>query len=54
MQHQTSAQVWIRIFGLSQEYWRQNILFVVASSKGIPICTDSFTNKPMLERTFGH
>jgi hypothetical protein len=54
MQQQTTAQVWIRIFGLSQEYWRQNILFVVASSIGIPICTDSFTNKPMLERTFGH
>ncbi|KAK2401739.1 hypothetical protein QL285_051308 [Trifolium repens] len=54
VQHQTSAQVWIRIFGLSQEYWRQNILFAVASSIGIPICTDSFTNKPMLERTFGH
>ncbi|KAK2388533.1 hypothetical protein QL285_062210 [Trifolium repens] len=54
VQQQTSAQVWIRIFGLSQEYWRQNILFAVASSIGIPICTDSFTNKPMLERTFGH
>jgi hypothetical protein len=54
MQQQTTAQVWIRIFGLSQEYWRQNILFAVASSIGIPICTDSFTNKPMLERTFGH
>jgi hypothetical protein len=54
VQQQTSAQVWIRIFGLSQEYWRQNILFAIASSIGIPICTNSFTNKPMLERTFGH
>jgi hypothetical protein len=54
MQPQTTAQVWVRIFGLSQEYWRPKILFAIASSLGIPICTDSFTNKPMLERTFGH
>jgi hypothetical protein len=54
VQKQTSAQVWIRIFGLSQEYWRQNILFAIASSIGTPICTDAYTNKPMMERTFGH
>jgi hypothetical protein len=54
MQPQTTAQVWVRIFGLSQEYWRPKILFSIASSLGIPICIDSFTNKPMLERTFGH
>jgi hypothetical protein len=54
MQQQSSAQVWIRIYGLSQEYWRPKILFAIASSVGIPICTDSFTNKPMLDRSFGH
>ncbi|GAU13228.1 hypothetical protein TSUD_245980 [Trifolium subterraneum] len=54
MQQLSSAQVWIRIFGLSQEYWRPKILFAIASSVGTPICMDSFTNKPMLERSFGH
>jgi hypothetical protein len=54
LQQQTSAQVWIRIYGLSQEYWRQKILFAIASSIGTPICTDSFTSKPMLDRSFGH
>ncbi|GAU16831.1 hypothetical protein TSUD_367780 [Trifolium subterraneum] len=54
IQQQTTAQVWIRIFGLAQEYWRPKILFPIVSSIGIPICTDSYTNKPMLERTFGH
>jgi hypothetical protein len=54
LQQQTYAQVWIRIYGLSQEYWRPKILFAIASSIGTPICTDSFTNKPMLDRIFGH
>jgi hypothetical protein len=54
MQQQSSAQVWIRIHGLSQEYWRPKILFAIASSVGTPICLDSFSNKPMLERSFGH
>ncbi|MCI06020.1 pectin acetylesterase, partial [Trifolium medium] len=53
-QQQTTAQVWIRIYGLSQEYWRPKILFTIASGLGTPICTDSYTNKPMLDRTFGH
>lgn len=51
---QTSVQVWIRIFGLSQEYWRKRILFAIAGGVGTPICTDSITSKPRLERTFGH
>jgi hypothetical protein len=46
--------VWVRLYGLSQEYWRKKILFAIASSVGTPICTDSFSGKPMIERTFGH
>ncbi|GAU41845.1 hypothetical protein TSUD_177560 [Trifolium subterraneum] len=53
MQHNTSAQVWVNFFGLSQEYWHKNILFAIASSLGTPICTDSVTARPMHERTFG-
>jgi len=54
MQQQSSAQVWVRIYGLSQEYWRPKILFAIASSVGTPICTDHATNKPIFEREFGH
>lgn len=54
MQQQSSAQVWVRIYGLSQEYWRPKILFAIASSVGTPICIDHATNKPMFEREFGH
>jgi hypothetical protein len=52
-QRNTSAQVWVKFFGLSQEYWHKNILFAIASSIGTPICVDSVTAKPMHERTFG-
>lgn len=51
-QQNTSAQIWVNFFGLSQEYWRKNILFSIASGVGSPICTDSITAKPMIERTF--
>ncbi|XP_058784901.1 uncharacterized protein LOC131659773 [Vicia villosa] len=51
---QSSAQVWVRIHGLAQEYWRPKILFTIASSIGTPICIDSSSNKPLLERPFGH
>lgn len=54
LQQNSSAQVWLRIYGLSQEYWRPKILFAIASSVGTPICTDAATTKPMIERTFGH
>ncbi|KAK2418107.1 hypothetical protein QL285_040346 [Trifolium repens] len=54
VQKQTSAQVWVRIYGLSQEYWRPKILFAIASSVGTPLCTDVVTNKPKFDRTFGH
>jgi len=54
LQSNTSAQIWLRIHGLSQEYWRKKILFAIASSVGTPICVDSVTSKPAIERTFGH
>ncbi|MCH82982.1 hypothetical protein A2U01_0003796 [Trifolium medium] len=54
LQRNTTAQVWVRIYGLSQEYWRPKILFAIASSVGTPICTDAIAAKPMFERTFGH
>jgi hypothetical protein len=53
MQHNTSAQVWVRLYGLAQEYWHKTILFTIASSLGTPICIDTITAKPMHERTFG-
>jgi len=53
-QRNTFAQVWVRLYGLSQEYWVQNILFTIAGSLGSPICPDATTAKPRIERTFGH
>lgn len=54
LQNNTTAQVWVRIYGLSQEYWRPKILFAIVSSIGTPICTDAIAAKPMFDRTFGH
>jgi hypothetical protein len=45
IQHQTTAQVWVKIHGLSQEYWRPKILFAIVSSVGTPICLDVETSK---------
>jgi hypothetical protein len=53
LQQNTSVQVWVKIFGLSQEYWHKTILFTIAGSVGTPICVDAITAKPMHERTFG-
>jgi hypothetical protein len=53
LQQNTSAQVWMRIYGLAQEYWHKTILFTIAGSLGTPICMDATTAKPMHERTFG-
>jgi hypothetical protein len=53
LQKNTTAQVWVRLYGLAQEYWRPNILFAIASSIGTPICTDAIVAKPMFDRTFG-
>ncbi|CAI8600059.1 unnamed protein product [Vicia faba] len=47
--NQSSAQVWVQIHGLAQEYWRPKIIFTIASSLGTPICIDSSSNKPLLE-----
>lgn len=52
-QKNSTAQVWLRIYGLAQEYWRPKILFAIASSAGSPICTDENTGKNMIDRTFG-
>ncbi|GAU32780.1 hypothetical protein TSUD_152280 [Trifolium subterraneum] len=52
-QQNNTAQVWVRFYGLAQEYWSTNILFAIASSIGTPICTDAVTAKPIFERTFG-
>jgi hypothetical protein len=54
LQKNTSDQVWVRINGLSLEYWRPGILFAITSSIGTPICTDAIVAKPMFDRTFGH
>jgi hypothetical protein len=54
LQQNQSAQVWVRFYGLAQEYWRPNIIFAIGSSLGTPICTDDVTAKPQFERTFGH
>ncbi|XP_058771932.1 uncharacterized protein LOC131645406 [Vicia villosa] len=51
-QQNSSAQVWVRFFGLPQEYWRPRILFVIASSIGTPICIDSAASKSKFDRTF--
>ncbi|MCH83360.1 DUF4283 domain protein, partial [Trifolium medium] len=52
-QHNSFAQIWVKLFGFSQEYWHKHIMFSVASCIGTPICTDSITAKPRHERTFG-
>ncbi|GAU35044.1 hypothetical protein TSUD_30100 [Trifolium subterraneum] len=54
LQKNTTAQVWVRLYGLAQEYWHPKILFAIASSIGTPICTDAIAAKPMFDRTFGH
>jgi hypothetical protein len=53
MQKNTSAQVWVKIYGLAQEYWRPKIITTIASSIGSPIIIDAMAYKPMFERTFG-
>jgi hypothetical protein len=52
-QQNTFAQLWVKFYGLSQEYWHKNILFTIVGSLGTPICMDSVTARPMHERTFG-
>ncbi|GAU46447.1 hypothetical protein TSUD_402140 [Trifolium subterraneum] len=50
IQQNTSAQVWVRFYGLSQEYWHLKILFAIASCIGSPICTDAITSKSTFDQ----
>lgn len=54
LQRSSTSQVWVRLFGLAQQYWRPSILFAIASSVGTPICTDSVASKFMFDCLFGH
>ncbi|TQD72519.1 hypothetical protein C1H46_041926 [Malus baccata] len=47
---QTHAQVWIKIFGLSQEYWHPRHLMEIARGVGTPLQLDSATR----ERQYGY
>lgn len=53
IQNTTSTQVWVRIYGLSQEYWHPRILFAIENSVGTPICTDPASTKSLMDITFG-
>jgi hypothetical protein len=46
----THAQVWVRVYGLPQEYWMPTTLFAIASGLGTPLSLDTATK----QRTFGH
>lgn len=41
-------QVWVRFFGLPQEYWRPKTIFAIAGGLGIPTCLDEATSKGLL------
>lgn len=47
---QSCVQCWVRIHGLSREYWRPKILFEIGSGFGILIALDETTMK----RNSGH
>lgn len=47
---QTHAQVWIKIFGLSQEYWHPRHLMEIARGVGTPLQLDKATK----ERLYGY
>ena len=46
----THAQVWVHLYGLSQEYWDPRTLLEIACAIGAPLQLD----KPTKEGTFGH
>lgn len=46
----TNTQVWVRIYGLPQEYWQPNILYAIAGGIRVPICLDEAASR----RTYGH
>ncbi|XP_024163836.1 uncharacterized protein LOC112170762 [Rosa chinensis] len=47
---QTHAQIWVRIYGLSQDYWHQQHLMEIARGVGTPLQIDKATR----ERQFGY
>ena len=49
-EHQTHAQVWVRLMELPQEYWLECTLLEIAGAIGTPLLIDSTTQK----RIFGH
>jgi len=53
LQRNTSAQVWVRIYGLAQEYWRPTIITTIANCIYSPIIIDAIAFKPMFDWTFG-
>lgn len=53
VQH-TSAQVWVCIHGLLQDYWQPKIIFTISSSLGMPICIDSTSSKSAFDRALDH
>ncbi|XP_068312484.1 uncharacterized protein [Pyrus communis] len=44
---QTHAQVWIKIYGLSQEYWHPRILMEIACGVGTPLQLDHATREKL-------
>ncbi|KEH26469.1 DUF4283 domain protein [Medicago truncatula] len=49
-QHNTHAQVWIRLLELPQEYWMDRTLREISSVVGTPLLIDSVT----IKRIYGH
>ncbi|KAL6189232.1 hypothetical protein ACLB2K_040621 [Fragaria x ananassa] len=47
---QTHAQVWIRLYGLSQDYWHEQHLMEISRGVGTPLQIDKATK----ERQFGY
>lgn len=51
-QYNTYAHVWVRFFGIPQEYWRPRIIFAISTSIGTPIRIDNASLKSKFDRTF--
>lgn len=54
LQTVSTAQTWIRLFGLAREYLRGNILFIIPSSIGTPIYTDVLASKTRFDCPYAH